>query len=156
MGLGLIFVLIWGWGERVGWCEFWWLVWDYWTLFENDLILFGILWFLGEILGWYDGIGGFLESWKWLKVKDFSKVRRSSSRMIFWYFGWKFWVIEGSGREVEIWVVGESGTHSPSGSQGAFSGNVKYPGVIRVFENCTLSKSVKYFWSKNWLVWDKK
>ena len=30
-------------GERVGWCEFRWLVWDYWTLFENELILLGIL-----------------------------------------------------------------------------------------------------------------
>ena len=47
-----------------------------------------------------------------LEIKDFSKVRRSSSRMIFGYFGWDFWVIEGSGREVENWVVGESGTHS--------------------------------------------
>lgn len=103
-------------GDRVEWCEFWWLLWDYWFLFENELILFGILWFLGGILGWFDGIGVFLGSWKLLEIKDFSKVRRSSSRMIFGYFGWKFWVIKGSGREVEIWVVGESGTHSPSGS----------------------------------------
>ena len=83
-----------------------------------------------------------------LEIKDFSKVRRSNSRTIFGYFGVGFLVIEGSGREIENWVVGESGTHSPSGSQGGFSGNVKYPGVIRVFENYTLSKSVKYFWDK--------
>ena len=69
--------------------------------------------------------------------------------MIFWYFEWEFGVIEGSGREVENWVGRLSGTHSPSGSQGGFSGNVKYPGDIRVFENYTLSKSVKYFWDKN-------
>ena len=105
-----------GCGERVGWYGFWWLVWDYWTLFENGLILFGFLWFLGGVLGWFDGIGGFLGSWKLLEIKDFSKVRRSSSRMIFGYLGVEDWVIEGSGREVEIWVVGESGTHSPSGS----------------------------------------
>ena len=55
-----------------------------------------------------------------LKIKDFSNVRRSSFRMIFGYFGVEDGVIEGSGREVEIWVVGESGTHSPSGSQGGF------------------------------------
>ena len=42
-------------------------------------------------------------------------------------------MIKGGGREVEIWVVGVSGTHSPSGSQGGFSENVKYPPVIRVF-----------------------
>ena len=38
-------------GERVEWCEFWWLLWDYWTLFENELVLFGILRFWGGILG---------------------------------------------------------------------------------------------------------
>ena len=103
-------------GEREKWCEFRWLLWDYWFLFENELILFGVLWFLGGIFGWFDGIGGFLGSWKLLEIKDFSKVCRSSSRMIFGYFGWKFWVIEGSGREVENWVVGVSGTHPPSGS----------------------------------------
>ena len=76
-----------GCGERVEWCEFRWLVWDYWTLFENGLILLGILWFLGGILGWFGGIGGFLGSWKLLEIKDFSKVRRSDFRMIFGYFG---------------------------------------------------------------------
>lgn len=29
--------------EREEWCEFWWLVWDYWFLFENGLILLGVL-----------------------------------------------------------------------------------------------------------------
>lgn len=47
-------------------------------------------------------------------------MRRSNSRAIFGYFGVEDGVIEGSGREVENWVVGESGTHSPSGSQGGF------------------------------------
>ena len=107
-------------GDRVEWCEFWWLVWDYWFLFENGLILLGVLWFWSGILGWFDGMVGFLGSWKLLEIKDFSKVRRSSSRMKIGYFGWEFWVIEGSGREVEIWVVGESGTHSPSGSTDRF------------------------------------
>ena len=86
-------------GDRVEWCEFWWLVWDYWTLFENELVLFGILRFWGGILGWFDGIGGFLGSWKLLEIKDFSKVRRSNSRTIFGYFGWDFgWLREVVGR----------------------------------------------------------
>ena len=148
MGLGLIFVLIWGVVRGWGWCEFWWLVWDYWILFENGLILFGVLWFLGGILGWFDGIGGFLGSWKLLEIKDFSKVCRSDFRMIFGYFGWDFWVIEGSGREVEIWVGRLSGTHSPSGSLGRFSGNVKYPRGYKGFWKLHIIQKCKIFFDQ--------
>ena len=55
-----------------------------------------------------------------LEIKDFSKVRRSNSRTIFGYFWVMNGVIKGGGREVEIWVVGESGTHSPSGNTDRF------------------------------------
>lgn len=130
--------------ERVEWCEFWWLVWDYWFLFENGLILLGILWFLGGILGWFDGIGGFLGSWKLLEIKDFSKVRRSSSRMIFGYFGWEFGNLRKWSGGWKLSGRCEWNTF-PFWQPGRIFWKCKIPGVIRVFENYTLSKSVKYF-----------
>ena len=97
-----------GCGERVGWCGFRWLLRDYWTLFENGLVLFGILWFWGwdfRVIRWD---WGFLGSWKLLEIKDFSKVRRSSSRMKIGYFEWEFgWLREVVGRlkiEWDAWV----------------------------------------------------
>lgn len=41
----------------------------------------------------------------------------SNDFLVFWV---EDGVIKGGGRKVENWVVGVSGTHSPSGSQGGF------------------------------------
>ena len=62
-----------------------------------------------------------------------------------WVFWVGIWVIEGNGREIENWVVGESGTHSPSGSQGGFSGNVKYPPGYKGYLQLHIVQKCKIF-----------